>query len=111
MENNKMLKNAKTYECKKCLFTCSKQSNYNTHLLTTKHRRKLQETKGNNGNTNHVDFLALTISDKFNDPTQTKTVTITSPIDTSYDTICAADLSAPINAYLELLAQPAIIIP
>ena len=41
MENNKMLKNAKIYECKKCLFTCSKQSNYNTHLLTTKHRRKL----------------------------------------------------------------------
>jgi hypothetical protein len=33
------------------------------------------------------------------------------PNDTSYEIICAADLNAPKNAYFELLAQPAIIIP
>lgn len=32
-------------------------------------------------------------------------------IDTSYEILCAAERSAPRNAYLELLAQPAIIIP
>ena len=48
---------------------------------------------------------------KFNDPTYTTIIKITNPIDTSYDIICAADLNAPKNAYLELLAHPAIIIP
>jgi len=33
------------------------------------------------------------------------------PIDTSYEIICAADRSDPKNAYFELLAQPAIIMP
>ena len=33
------------------------------------------------------------------------------PIETSYETICAADLMAPKNGYLELEAQPPIIIP
>ena len=32
-------------------------------------------------------------------------------MDTSYETICAADLSAPKNGYLEFEAHPAIIIP
>ena len=38
---------------------------------------------GNKGMANHSFFCATTISIKFNDPTQSKTVTITKPIDTS----------------------------
>jgi len=34
-----------------------------------------------------------------------------SPIETSYETIWAADLNEPKNAYLELLDHPEIIIP
>jgi hypothetical protein len=35
----KMPKNAKKYECEKCNFICSKQSNFNMHLTTAKHMR------------------------------------------------------------------------
>jgi hypothetical protein len=35
----KMPKNAKKYECEKCNFICSKQSNFNMHLITAKHIR------------------------------------------------------------------------
>ena len=35
-----MPKNAKTYECIKCNFICSKESNYNKHLLTAKHKNR-----------------------------------------------------------------------
>ena len=66
---------------------------------------------GNKGRTNQQLFCAITISFKFNEPTHNSTQTITSPIETSYETICAADLKAPRKAYFELLAQPAIIIP
>jgi len=38
-------------------------------------------------------------------------LTIIKPIETSYEIICAADLKEPKNGYLELLDQPAIIIP
>src|SRR5262249_24420202 len=48
---------------------------------------------------------------RFNDPTQSSTQTKTKPIDTSYDTIWAAERSAPRNAYFELLAQPAMMMP
>jgi hypothetical protein len=34
-----MPKNAKKYECEKCNFICSKQSNFNMHLTTAKHIR------------------------------------------------------------------------
>jgi len=34
----KCLKNAKSFYCKACDFKCSKQSNYNIHLLTAKHK-------------------------------------------------------------------------
>ena len=34
-----MPKNAKNYECEKCNFICSKQSNFNMHLITAKHIR------------------------------------------------------------------------
>ena len=31
--------NTKFFECKSCDFTCSKQSNYQKHLLTSKHKQ------------------------------------------------------------------------
>ena len=34
-----MPKNADDFYCKKCNFTCSKKSNYNQHLTTTKHKK------------------------------------------------------------------------
>ena len=44
METKKMPKNAKFFHCIKCDFKCSKQSNYNKHCLTAKHKT---ETFGN----------------------------------------------------------------
>ena len=51
------------------------------------------------------------MSVKFNEPTDKSILIIINPMETSYEIICAADLSAPKKAYLELLDQPAIIIP
>ncbi|MNC94995.1 hypothetical protein D3C83_119960 [compost metagenome] len=56
-------------------------------------------------------FCAITISERFSDPAQSSTVISTKPIETSYDTICAAERSAPRNAYLEFDAQPAMMMP
>jgi hypothetical protein len=38
MLTNKMPKNAKIFYCEKCDFKCSKESNYNKHLNTRKHK-------------------------------------------------------------------------
>ena len=54
---------------------------------------------------------ARTISDRFSEPAHITTVTMTKPIDTSYDTICAAERSADISGYFELDAQPAMMMP
>ena len=48
---------------------------------------------------------------KFKEPEHKITLIIIKPIDTSYEIICAADLKAPKKGYLELLDQPAIMIP
>jgi hypothetical protein len=58
-----------------------------------------------------VVCCAVTISVKFNDPAIKITGIKTKLMETSYEIICAADRSAPKKAYLELLAQPAIMIP
>jgi hypothetical protein len=39
LDNPKMPKNANVYECLKCNFKCSKNSNYTVHLTTAKHKR------------------------------------------------------------------------
>ena len=39
LDNISNKKNANKYTCEKCNFTCSKLSNYNTHLATAKHKR------------------------------------------------------------------------
>jgi hypothetical protein len=67
---------------------------------------------GNNGKKYQpVVCCAITISVKFKDPDNNITGNNNNPNDTSYDIICAADLNDPKNAYFELLAHPAIIIP
>jgi hypothetical protein len=52
-----------------------------------------------------------TISIKFNEPTQNKDDININPIETSYETICAALRIAPKKAYFELEAQPDKITP
>lgn len=44
-DNQKMPKNAIIFSCEKCHFKCSKQSNFNSHLLTRKHRRITEDNK------------------------------------------------------------------
>jgi hypothetical protein len=51
---------------------------------------------------------ASTISLGFEGPTHNITFVGVEPIDTSYETICAADRNAPGKAYFELLARPEI---
>ena len=46
------------------------------------------------------------ISFKFSEPTHKSTLIIIIPIETSYETICAADLIAPRKGYFEFEAQP-----
>jgi len=40
------------YKCNLCSFVCNKQSNYNTHLLTTKHKMALNDNNGNKNDKN-----------------------------------------------------------
>ena len=70
------------------------------------------KAKGNKGKIYQtVVCCAVTISVKFSDPAIKMTGIKTKLIETSYEIICAADRKAPRNAYFELLAHPAIIIP
>jgi hypothetical protein len=39
MDNNKSPKSPKQYQCSSCDYTCSKQSDFNKHLATGKHKR------------------------------------------------------------------------
>ena len=38
MPNNFVAENRRKYECLKCEYACSKNSDYTKHLLTTKHK-------------------------------------------------------------------------
>ena len=60
---------------------------------------------------NHIFFCISTISIKFKLSLTNNNGNIEINIVISYDNICAIDLIEPKKAYLELLAQPAIIIP
>ena len=48
---------------------------------------------------------------RFMVPASRITVTITKPMDTSYETICAADRRLPRNGYFEFEAQPPMMMP
>src|SRR5580700_568692 len=54
---------------------------------------------------------ASTMAERLSEPTQSSTVMNTKPIETSYDTICAAERSAARNGYFEFDAQPAMMTP
>src|SRR5262245_4902779 len=58
-----------------------------------------------------LPFCASTIAESFSDPAHSSTVMITKPMETSYDTICAAERRAARNGYFEFDAQPAMIMP
>jgi hypothetical protein len=45
MTNRKMPKNAEIFSCKICSFECFKQSNYDKHILTAKHKRLTNTNK------------------------------------------------------------------
>ena len=67
---------------------------------------------GNKGKTYQMVFdWLIIISVRLKDFARIITGNIVNPIETSYETIWAADLSAPKKAYFELLAQPPKIIP
>ena len=51
------------------------------------------------------------MSVRFSEPAQSSTVMITKPIETSYDTICAAERDAERNGYFELEAHPPMMMP
>src|SRR5262245_50037242 len=53
----------------------------------------------------------ITISLRFSEPTVSSTVMMTKPIETSYETIWAAERNAPRNGYFEFDAQPPMITP
>src|SRR5437016_1666512 len=56
-------------------------------------------------------FCASTTADRLSEPTHSSTVMMTKPIETSYETICAADRSADRNGYFEFEAQPPMMMP
>src|SRR5262245_62377474 len=71
---------------------------------------------GNSGSQNQLNMpycpsCAVTISERLSEPTQSSTVMITKPIETSYDTIWAAERSAARKGYFEFDAQPAMMMP
>src|ERR1700758_4229344 len=80
-------------------------------LVSARPETKKITAIGSSGMTDQTVCCAITMSLRFSEPAQSRTVTITKPIDTSYDTICAAERSAPRNAYFEFDAQPAMMMP
>ena len=50
-----MPKNANRFKCEKCNFTCSKQSNFNNHLITVKHKNRTNRTEQVPENANTFD--------------------------------------------------------
>jgi len=45
LEQHMNSKNANSFHCEVCNFKCSKQSNYNTHILTAKHKNRINRTE------------------------------------------------------------------
>src|SRR3954447_3914782 len=71
---------------------------------------------GNSGSQNQLNMpylpiCASTMADRLSEPASSSTVIMTKPIETSYDTICAAERSAARNGYFEFDAHPAMITP
>src|SRR5919204_2926820 len=85
-------------------------------LVSASAEMKKMTNIGNSGSQNQLNspqrpFCASTIAVRLSEPTHSSTVIMTKPIETSYDTICAAERSAARNGYFEFDAQPAMITP
>src|SRR6476620_6051540 len=85
-------------------------------LVSASAEMKKMMNIGNSGsqyqpNRPHLVFCASTMAVRFSEPTQSSTVMMTKPIETSYDTIWAAERSAERNGYFEFDAQPAMMVP
>ncbi len=59
----------------------------------------------------YLPACASTMAERLSEPAHNSTVMMTKPIETSYDTICAAERSAARNGYFEFDAQPAMMMP
>src|SRR5882757_8610596 len=71
---------------------------------------------GNSGSQNqlsrpYLPSCASTMAERLSEPAHSSTVMMTKPMETSYDTICAAERNAARNGYLEFEAQPAMMTP
>src|SRR4249920_1324360 len=71
---------------------------------------------GNSGsqyqfNIPQLPSCASTIADRLSEPAHSRTVMMTKPMETSYETICAAERSDERNGYLEFDDHPAMITP
>src|ERR1700722_21019021 len=67
-------------------------------LVSARPEMKNTTAIGKSGITYQMWRCASTISDRFKEPAQSSTVTSTKPIETSYETICAAARNAPRKA-------------
>ena len=67
-ETRKMPKSSKLFTCSKCKFKCSKESNYNNHLLTAKHKKYVNETIKNADNVKN-EFVCNMCDVRFNSRT------------------------------------------
>src|SRR3954466_5776555 len=75
-------------------------------LVSASAEMKKMMNIGNSGsqyqpNRPHLVFCASTMADRLSEPTHSSTVMMTKPIDTSYETIWAAERSAERNGYFE----------
>src|SRR3954447_23386563 len=85
-------------------------------LVSASAEMKKMMNIGNSGsqyqpNRPHLVFCASTMADRLSEPTHSSTVMMTKPIDTSYETIWAAERNAERNGYFEFDAQPAMMMP
>src|SRR6266852_821503 len=85
-------------------------------LVSASAETKKTTNSGNSGSQYHCNMpqgpaCACTILVRLSEPAHRSTEMKTKPIETSYETICAADRSAARNGYFEFDAQPAMITP
>src|SRR5215831_19944881 len=95
--------------------SASRRSN-GGRLVSARAETKNTMNIGNSGSQNQLNrpkrpSCALTMSVRLSEPTHNSTVMMTKPIETSYETICAAERSEARNGYFEFDAQPAMMTP
>src|SRR6185312_3189882 len=99
-------------------FTMANMKNMNRHLSANQINpgTQMNGATGNSGsqyqfNIPQLPSCASTIADRLSDPAHSRTVMMTKPMETSYETICAAERSDERNGYFEFDDHPAMITP